>query len=119
MKMILGFLLSIALFGCGEFQDAQKTSTKLIYFGFDDRSEKQQDAIALAKTWSHAGPCPHWRATVNRQDADFQVLFGDSETLTILDHRGQILYSGGEGVLYLPHGNSDGTGTNICKLTGE
>lgn len=30
-----------------------------------------------------------------------------------------IYLSGGEGVLYLPHGNPDGSGVNLCRLTGE
>jgi hypothetical protein len=32
-------------------------------------------------------------------------------------HRGEILYRGGEGPLYLPNGNPDGTGVNLCKIT--
>lgn len=72
----------------------------------------------MAQTWGTTPPCAHWRATLNRRDADYQVLFGIAD-VTITDRRGQVLYSGGQGVLYMPHGNPDGTGVNICKLTGE
>jgi hypothetical protein len=44
------------------------------------------------------------------------VLFGNAY-VTIIDRRGEVLYNGGQGVLYLPHGNPDGSGVNICKLT--
>jgi hypothetical protein len=104
----------VFLLGCSE----DKPKTKLIYFGFDNRAESQADVIQLAKTWSASPPCQHWRATVERSEADYQVLFGDSD-VTILDRRGAVVYSGGQGVLYAPNGNPDGTGTNICKLTGE
>ena len=100
--------------GCAK----EKPKIKLIYFGFDDRSEKQQDVLRLAKTWTDSPPCPHWRATIKREDADFQILFGTAD-VTIVDRRGEVLYNGGQGVLYLPHGNPVGSGVNICKLTGE
>jgi hypothetical protein len=107
-------LLSLTSVSC----DRAKPKTKLIYYGFDDRSEKSEDTIYLAQTWANAPPCPHWRATINRKDADYQVLFRDVN-ITIVDRRGQILYNGGPGVMYLPHGNPNGSGVNICKLTGE
>jgi hypothetical protein len=102
------------LVGCAK----EKPKTKLIYFGFDDRSETPRDVIDLAQTWRHSPPCPHWRATINKKDADYQVLFGIAD-VTITNRRGEVLYSGGHGVLYLPHGNPDGSGVNICKLIGE
>lgn len=107
-----------ALSGC----NGEKTQTRLIYYGFDDHSEKTVDAIQLAKTWGDNAPCLHWRSTINKKDADYQVLFGgqtEIQKVTIIDRRGQLLYSGGVGVLYTPHGNPDGSGVNICKLTGE
>jgi hypothetical protein len=120
MKPLRALLLCAILVGCDGAGHTQKDNTKLIYFGFDDHSEKQQDEIALAKTWGGATPpCAHWRATINMPDADYRILFGDAETLTLVNRRGEVLYSGGEGVLSLPHGNPDGTGVNLCKLTGE
>jgi hypothetical protein len=93
MRHILALLLCAGLVDCGPIGDSK---TKLVYFGFDDHSEKQQDAIALAKTWGGANPpCAHWRASINKQSADYQVLFGDAEQMTIVDHRGEVLYSGG------------------------
>ena len=115
---LAGLLIVAGLGGC----DSEKTHTKLVYFGFDDSSEKTKDAIELAKTWSDSSPCPHWRSTINKKDADYQVLFGGRgglEKVTVIDRRGELLYSGGVGVLYAPHGNPDGSGVNICKLTGE
>jgi hypothetical protein len=101
-------------------QAARKKSpkTKLIYFGFDNRSEKQEDLLRLVRDWGNSPLCPHWRATIRRDAADYQVLFGIAD-VTIVDRRGEVLYNGGIGVLYLPHGNPDGSGVNICKLTGE
>jgi hypothetical protein len=113
-----GLLIAAGLGGC----DSEKAHTKLVYFGFDDSSEKTEDTIQLAKTWSDSSPCSHWRSTINKKDADYQVLFGGRvgiEQVTIIDRRGELLYSGGVGVLYAPHGNPDGSGVNICKLTGE
>jgi hypothetical protein len=103
----------MSLAGCS----GEQSKTKLIYFGLDDHSEQPQDAVQLAKTWSDR--CPNWRPTINKKDADFQVLFGNAETVTIIGRKGELLYSGGEGVLYLPNGNPDGSGVNICKLTGN
>jgi hypothetical protein len=92
--------------------------TKLVYFGFDNHAEKPEDALYLATMWSGNSVCSHWRATVKREVADYQVLFGITD-VKIIDHRGQILYSGSQDVLHTPHGNPDGSGINICKLTGE
>jgi len=96
----------------------RKAKDKLIYFGFDNRSEKQEHIIRLAKIWTDSPPCSHWRATVKREDADYQILFGTAD-VRIVDHRGEVLYNGGTGVLYAPHGNPDGSGVNICKLAWE
>ena len=120
MKRILPLvLLCVGLVSCTE----EKAKTKLIYFGFDDRSEKPEDAVQLAKIWGTDNRlCAHWRSTINKKDADYQVLFGGRagiEEVTIIDRRGTLLYSGGTGVMYSPHGNPDGSGVNICKLTGE
>jgi hypothetical protein len=93
-------------------------TTSLVYFGFADQSEKQGDVLDLAKTWAGNPPCPHWRATIDKKNADYVVLFGVTD-VAIISRRGEILYSGGQGVLYLPHGNPDGSGVNVCKLTGE
>jgi len=115
---LAALLVVVGLTGC----DSEKTHTKLVYFGFDDNSEKTEDAIQLAKTWGDSSPCPHWRATINKKDADYQVLFGgqvEIQKVTITDRRGELLYSGGVGVMYAPHGNPDGSGVNICKLTGD
>ena len=70
------------------------------------------------KMWGEHPPCPHWRATVKREQADYEVLFGTAD-VTITDHRGQVLYGGGTGVLYAPNGNPDGSGVNLCKLTAQ
>jgi hypothetical protein len=110
--LLLSIVLCVYVVGC------TKSNNKLIYYGFDDQKEAPEDAIRLAQTWSNNSPCSHWRATINRKDADYQVLFGNVD-ITIIDRRGAILYSGGQGILYLPHGNPDGSGVNICKLTGE
>jgi hypothetical protein len=116
-------LLSVAyLIGCSNRNSAKiniaETRTKLIYFGFDDHLEKPQDVVRLGEVWGGNKVCSHWRSTVNEKDADYRVLFGSS-TLTIIGRRGALLYTGGQGVLYLPHGNPDGSGVNVCKLTGE
>jgi hypothetical protein len=119
------YLFLTGLLGAGGFGgcDTEKTHTKLVYFGFDDGSEKTEDAIQLAKTWGGSSPpCPHWQSTINKKDADYQVLFGgrvEIEKVTVIGRRGELLYSGGVGVMYAPHGNPDGSGVNICKLTGE
>lgn len=105
-------VLLSCLLGC------ERSKTKLIYFGFDDRSETPTDVLQLARTWSSNPPCSHWRATLDKKAADYQVLFGTAD-LTITDRRGEVLYSGGQGVFYAPRGNPDGSGVNICKLTGE
>jgi hypothetical protein len=106
-------VLALLLAGCGTDQP----KTKLIYFGFDNHEEKPDDVLRLAKTWGSNPACPQWRATIKREEADYQVLFGAAD-VTITDRRGQVLYSGGTGVLYMPNGNPDGSGVNICKLTG-
>jgi hypothetical protein len=104
----------LLLVGC----DNQRPKTKLIYFGFDNRAETPGDVLRLAKTRGNTPLCPHWRATIKKEYADYQVIFGTA-VVSIIDRKGQILYSGGQGVLSLPHGNPDGTGVNVCKLTGE
>jgi hypothetical protein len=94
----------LALIGCTQKEQPKEPNTKLIYFGLDDRSEKSKDALELAKTWGGTPVCPNWRATVKREAADYQVLFSTAE-VSIIDRKGQVLYSGGQGVLYMPHGN--------------
>jgi len=123
MKALLSLRLvfpTICLLGCSDVQTTKGRleNTKLIYFGFDNHSEKQADVLRLAETWGGNKLCPHWRATVSEKDADYKVLFGTA-ILTIVGRRGEVIYSGGFGPLYLPHGNPDGSGVNICKLTGE
>lgn len=113
MRRLPAFVLTLLFSGCG----TEQPNTKLVYFGFDDHAEKPADALQLAKTWGGTPVCAHWRATVKREEADYQVLFGTAD-VTIIDRRGQVLYSGGTGVLYAPNGNPDGSGVNICKLTG-
>ena len=108
-------LTALLLASCDTKEHAK---TKLVYFGFDNHAEKPEDVLKLAKMWGTNSVCSHWRPTVKKEEADYQVLFGDAD-VTIIDHRGQILYSGGQGVLYMSHGNPDGSGTNICRLTGE
>ena len=112
MRIVLTLFLT--LLGCSKAEH----KTSLVYFGFDNRLEKSEDAITLAKTWSSNPLCPGWRATIDPKTADYQVLFGDVD-VTVVDRRGVVLYSGGPGALYLPHGNPDGSGVNICKLTGS
>ena len=109
-------LLSVVMCLTSIYCDRSKT--KLIHFGFDDRSETPNDVLQLARTWSDSPPCPRWRATVDRKASDYELLFGTAD-LTILNRRGEVLYSGGQGVIYLPHGNPDGSGVNVCKLAGE
>jgi len=61
---LLSFWIAAELVGC----DYEKNQTKLVYFGFDDNSEKTEDTIQLAKTWGGSSPpCPHWRATINKK----------------------------------------------------
>src|SRR5258708_29611034 len=107
-----------ALSGC----NGEKTQTRLIYYGFDDHSEKTVDAIQLAKTWGDNAPCLHWRSTINKKDADYQVLFGGQTEIqkgTIIDRRGQLLYSGGGGGFESPPGESDRKGGETFTLNGE
>jgi hypothetical protein len=111
-------LLILFLVGCAKEQVNQQPKTKLIYFGFDNHAESPEDVLRLAKMWGDKPPCPHWRATIKKEYADYQVIFGTAD-VTIIDRKGQVLYSGSQGALYLPHGNPDGTGVNACKLTGE
>jgi hypothetical protein len=134
---LVALWLCASLTGCTQVDRSRdsEAKTKLIYFGFDDHSETPQYALQMATDWGNNPPCSHWRTTIKREHADYQVLFGDPRTMsgkyqikqqidgvwgvTIVDRRGEILYSGGQGVLYLAHGNPDGSGVNICKLTGE
>lgn len=119
----LALFAALALTGCSSETSLRKTTenpkTTLIYFGFDDHSEKQADVIRLAETWGENKNkvCSHWQSTLNEKDADYKVLFGTA-TVTVVGRRGEVVYAGGIGPLYLPHGNTDGSGINICKLTG-
>ena len=106
-------LLCLASVGCSLFRH----KTSLVYFGFDDRSEKPECVIELAKTWSNSPPCPNWRITVDPKAADYRVLISDVD-VTIIDRQGQVIYSGGQGVMYT-NINTDASGVNICELTGE
>lgn len=117
MKPILLLTLLVSLSVLVNCENAMP-KTKLIYFGFDDRSEKTQDTIQMARTWGENPPCPHWQTTITKDEAEYQVLFGDAD-VTVIDRQGRVLYSGGQGVLYMPHGNPDGSGINLCKLTGD
>jgi len=107
-------LLLVLILGCGR----EKPKTKLVYFGFDDRSETPADVMRLVTTWGEKPPCEHWRVTIKPQEADYQILFGTAY-VTVVDRRGEVLYHGGIGAIELAHGNPDGSGVNICKLTGE
>jgi hypothetical protein len=79
--LIVALTLScIGYVGC----EREQPRTKLIYFGFDNRSERQDDLLRLAKIWTESPPCPHWRATIKREDADYQILFGTAD-VTIVD----------------------------------
>jgi hypothetical protein len=108
------FVLALLLAGC----KSGHPKNTLIYFGFSKHDEKPEDALRLAKQWGTPPICPQWRVTLNRGEADYQVLFGSTD-LTLIDRRGRVLYDGGFGPLFLPHGNPNGGGVNICKLTGE
>ena len=124
VSMRLMLAIAFCLVGCSSSSekpvDFHKSKTKLIYFGFDDHSEKPVDVLKMADTWAGSSKvCQHWQATVNEKDADYKVLFGKIETVTIIGSRGEIIYSGGQGPLSLPHGNPNGSGVHICKLTGE
>jgi hypothetical protein len=94
---VLTFVAALLIAGCNT--EPQQPKIKLIYFGFDNHGEKASDVLQLAKTWGEHPPCPHWRATIKREEADYELLFGTTD-VTITDHRGQVLYSGGTGVLY-------------------
>lgn len=123
LQLRFAFFAAIFLAGCSTNEPRlQKPAdaNALVYFGFDDHSEKPEDVARLAETWGESKHkvCPHWQATVSEKDADYKVLFG-AATVTIVGRRGEVVYGGGIGPLYLPHGNPDGSGINICKLTGE
>jgi hypothetical protein len=116
MKSLARFFVAAVLLATG--CETQPT-TKLIYFGYLNQKEAKQDVIRLSKDWGGDHPlCPHWRATIKKEEADYQILFGDAADVTITDRRGQILYSGGVGPLYTTEGSPDAAGVNICKLTG-
>jgi hypothetical protein len=106
-------VLLAALLGC----EQKKPQTKLVYFGFDNRAEKPEEMIRLAEIWKDNPPCSHWRLTIKPETADYQVLFGTTE-LTIVDRRGEIVYHGDQDVMETPYGKPDGSGVNVCQLTG-
>src|SRR4029077_20376414 len=85
-KELAIFMLTLLIAGC----EAERPKTKLVYFGFDSHAENPRDALDLAKTWGSSPPCPSWRATVKREEADFQVLFGTAD-VSIIDRKGQVL----------------------------
>jgi hypothetical protein len=107
------FVLAVLLADC-----KIERPTHLVYFGFANHTETPEDVLRLVKDWDTPPICPQWRATLNRGEADYQVLFGTAD-LTLIDRRGRVLYNGGWGPLFLPNGNPNGGGVNICKLTGE
>ncbi|HXA78084.1 MAG TPA: hypothetical protein VNV41_13215 [Candidatus Acidoferrales bacterium] len=90
--------------------------TSLVYIGFDDHSEKSAGVIELTKVWSSSPPCPDWRVTIDPKKANYLVLIGNVD-VTIMDDHGRVIYHGGQAVMY--DGNTDASGTDICKLTGE
>jgi hypothetical protein len=121
MKLVLLAvgLLGLLLTGCPDSwkKDSNDSSeTKLVYFGFQDQTAQPDDVAHLAEVWGNNKVCPNWRPTVSAKDADYQVLFRTGGVM-VLGRRGEILYNGGDGPLYLPHGNPDGSGINICELT--
>jgi hypothetical protein len=105
--------LCVPLVSCSRL--GRKTS--LVYLGFDVRSKRPEKVIELLKTWSSSPPCPHWLVTIDPRAADYRVMVGDVD-ITIIDRQGQVIYSGGPGVMY-DSGNTDRSGVNVCKLTGE
>jgi hypothetical protein len=121
LRKPLLLVAALCLAGCSDKNEKlrqKESQTKLIYFGFDNHSETQADVLNLAGVWAQESTiCKHWRGTMSEKEADYRVLFGDT-TVTIVGRRGEILYAGGQGPLYLPHGNPDGSGINVCKLTG-
>ena len=99
----LVFMVSLTV-GCKDatnVRDEPPVRTKLVYFGFTDHSETGHVASRLADIWGHDKVCTHWRATLNENDADYKVLFGSSGDVTILGHRGEVIYTGaGEFCIY-------------------
>lgn len=117
MKRLHPLLLCLILASC---QSAPKYKTKLIYFGYTDHSESQEDIIGLAKTWDGSGHlCPQWRSTIDEKNGDYRIFFGRTENFTMVGKNGNVIYGGGTGVLMSPNGNPDGTGLNLCKLTED
>jgi hypothetical protein len=114
-SLLLFASISVCVLSC----EKPVPKTKLIYFGLLDHSEKADDVVQMAKEWGHSPPCPNWQATIKKDEADYEVLFKDVGQVTIIDHRGRLIYAGGTGPLYLPHGNPNGTGVNLCKLMDE
>jgi len=113
-RLPLVFILScLTSAGCSVF--GHKTS--LVYIGLDDHSQKSAGVVELTKVWSSSPPCRDWRVTSDPKKADYLVLIGDVD-VTIADAQGHVIYSGGQGVMYA-NGNTDASGINICKLTGE
>jgi hypothetical protein len=114
MRILLKFVLVLLLAGC----KSERPKTTLIYFGFDKHDETPEDMLRLSRQFGERPICPQWRPTLNREDADYQVLF-QNPYVTIVDRRGHIIYSSSLDVLSSPSGNSDRNGINLCKLTGE
>jgi hypothetical protein len=114
-RILLVSVLLLYIFGC----EKPAPKEKLIYFGFTNQAETPDDVVRMAKDWGNRPLCPNVRVTITKEEADFKVLFGDIEDITVIDRRGKVLYHGGIGVLELPHGNPDGTGVNLCKLLDE
>jgi hypothetical protein len=103
--------------GC-EINPKAEPKTKLIYFGYDKHNETPEDVLRMAKEWGNPPPCANLRVTIKKEEADYQLLFGTAD-MTLIDRRGRLIFNGGIGALYLPHGNPDGSGINLCKMMDE
>jgi len=103
----------IGAMGCAK----EKPKTKLIYFGFDNRAEKQQHALRLAKIWTESTPCPHWRATIKKKTLITKCYSGLTVSASWAGE--EKCFTMARPTFWKCHGNPDGSGVNICKLTGE
>jgi hypothetical protein len=119
-SLITALSITVLMVGCDISVATKKQDTKKsIYFGYVDHSESREDVLRLAKEWNGIPRCSNWISTIDEKNADFRVLFGPIQTFTLIDHSGRILFSGSLGVLTMAHGNPDGTGVNICKMTED
>ena len=116
-RILLLTVLPIYISGC-EKSEPNAKNTQLIYFGFDGHNETPEDVLRMAKEWGNPAPCSNLQVTIKKEEADYQILFGTAD-MTLIDRRGRLIFTGGIGVLYLPHGNPDGSGVNLCKMMDE